>query len=178
MVIRAVVKYVFCSAMIPTLRWEDKNVCKPTMKKISTTFLRAVTVLVGIGALAFMLWEPTVDGVNAHATTLSEIYFDDPFLAYAYTTSIAFFIALYQAFTLLGYIGQNEAFSQHSLKASRIIKYCAITLVVLVAAPVVYLFIVRSGDDIAGGVAMGLFIIFVSAVVAIAAAVFEKRLRR
>lgn len=143
------------------------------MKKIPTIFLQVVVVFIGIGTLAFMLWEPNLEGRNAHAT-LFEIYFNDPFLAYAYTTSIAFFVALYQAFKLLGYVGRNEVFSQRSVKALRIIKYCAIALVALIVAPVAYLFIARPGDDIAGGVAMGLFIIFVSVVVAAAATMFER----
>jgi len=135
-------------------------------------------VLIGIGALAFMLWEPHIEGRNAHAT-LSEIYFNDPFLAYAYTASIAFFMALHQAFKLLGYIGQNNVFSLQSVRALRTIKTCAIVLIVLIGAAVAYLFIaVRDKDDIAGGVAMGLAMILVSVVVATTAAVFEKRLQR
>lgn len=140
--------------------------------------LQTVIVTLGIGALAFMLWEPHVEGVNANATTLSAIYFDDPFLAYAYTASIVFFVALYKTFTLLGYIRQNKVFSQDSMKALMTIKYCATTLVVLIAAPVAYLLIARQGDDIAGGVAMGLFILFASVVVAAFAAVFERLAQR
>jgi hypothetical protein len=146
------------------------------MKRSSTIFLQVVIVALGIGALALMLWEPHLEGRNAHATTF-EIYFNDPFLAYAYTASIAFFVALYQAFKLLGYIGRNEVFSQRSVKALRTIKYCAIALVAFIAAPVAYLFIARPGDDIAGGVAVGLMIIFLSTVIATAAAVFEKTLQ-
>jgi len=44
------------------------------MKKISTIFFQAVIVLIGIGTLAFMLWEPHIEGRNAQAT-LFEIYF-------------------------------------------------------------------------------------------------------
>lgn len=124
-----------------------------------------------------MLWEPHLEGRNAHAT-LFEIYFKDPFLAYAYLASIAFFVALFQAFTLLRYIGQNEVFSLKSVRALRTIKYCAIALVVMIGAAVAYLFIaVRGKDDIAGGVAMGLSMMFVSAVIATAAAVFERLLQ-
>ena len=149
----------------------------PSLKRRSTRFLQTVIVLVGIGALAFMLWEPHVEGRNAHAT-LYEIYFKDPFLAYAYLASIAFFVALYQAFRLFGYVGQNKAFSLSSVRALRTIKRCAIALIVLIGAAVAYLFIaVRDKDDIAGGVAMGLFMIFMSVVVAAAAGVFERRLR-
>jgi hypothetical protein len=146
------------------------------MKRSSTIFLQVVIVLIGIGALALMLWEPHIEGRNAHAT-LFQIYFNDPFLAYAYIASIAFFITLHQAFKLLGYVGRNEVFSQRSVKALRTIKYCAISLVGFIVAPEAYLLIARPGDDIAGGVAIGLFLIFVSTVIATAAAVFERLLQ-
>ena len=146
------------------------------MKRSSTILLQIVIVLIGIGALAFILWEPHIEGRNAHAT-LFQIYFNDPFLAWAYTASIAFFVALYQAFKLLGYIGRNEVFSQRSVKALRTIKYCAEVIVGFIVVAEAYLFIVRPGDDIAGGVFMGLLIIFVSGVIATAAAVFEKLLQ-
>jgi hypothetical protein len=147
------------------------------MKKSSTIFLQVVIVLIGIGALALLLWEPHIEGRNVHAT-LFEIYFKDPFLAYAYLASISFFVALYQAFKLLGYIGQNKVFSQAAVNALRTIKYCAITLVAFIVGAEAYFFIfVRGKDDIAGGVMMGLFLIFVSAVIATAAAVFERTLQ-
>ena len=38
------------------------------MKKSSTIFLQVVIMLIGIGALALMLWEPQIEGRNAHAT--------------------------------------------------------------------------------------------------------------
>ena len=147
------------------------------MKRISTIFLQIVIVLIGIGALALMLWEPHIEGRNVRAT-LFEIYFKDPFLAYAYTASIAFFVALYQAFKVLGYVRQNKTFSQATVKALRTIKYCAIALVVFIVAPEAYLFIARPGDDIAGGVAIGLFLIFVSVVIATAAAMVERILQK
>jgi hypothetical protein len=147
------------------------------MKKSSTIFLQVVIVLIGIGTLALMLWEPHLEGRNVHAT-LFEIYFKDPFLAYAYTASITIFVALYQAFKLLGYIGRNEVFSQRSVKALRTIKYCAMILVAFIVGAEAYFFIaVRGKDDIAGGVMIGLLMIFVSVVIATAAGVFERTLQ-
>ena len=147
------------------------------MKKSSTIFLQVVIVLIGIGALALMLWEPRIEGRNAHAT-LFEIYFKDPFLAYAYIASIPFFVALYQAFTLLRYIGQNKVFSQAAVDALRTIKYCALAVAGFVVGAEAYLFVARRGsDDIAGGVAVGLIIIFISIVTATAAAVFARLLQ-
>lgn len=147
------------------------------MKRGSTIFLQVVIVAFGIGALALMLWQPHLEGRNADATPF-EIYFKDPFLAYVYTASIAFFVALYQAFKLLGYIGQNKIFSLNSVRALRTIKFCAIALIGFILGAEAYIFIaVRGTDDIAGGVAMGVVLIFVSVVVAAAAAVFERLLQ-
>ena len=143
------------------------------MKRGSTIFLQVVIVLIAIGALALMLWEPHIEGRNVHAT-LFQIYFNDPFLVYAYIASISFFVALYQTFKLLGYIAQNKVFSLNSVRALRTIKYCAIAIVGFIVPAEAYLFIVRPGDDIAGGVFMGVLISFISIVVATAADVFEK----
>lgn len=146
------------------------------MKRRSTIVLQAVVVLVGIGVLAFMLWEPHIEGRNVNATTY-QIYFNDPFLACAYIASIPFFLALYQAFKLLEHIGRNEIVSDRSVRALRAIKYCGLSLVTsLVAAEACLWLIVRGTDDIAGGVAMGLFLIVVFVAMATTAAVFERRI--
>jgi hypothetical protein len=146
------------------------------MKRSSTIFLQAVIVLVGIGVLAFLLAEPHFEGRNVNAT-LFQIYFNDLFLAYAYIASSAFFVALYQAFTLLTYIAQNKVFSLDAVRALQTIQYCGVTIVGFVVAPLAYLLIVRPEDDIAGGVAMGLFVMLTSAVIATAAAVFKRLLQ-
>ena len=145
------------------------------MKRSSIIFLQVVIVLIGIGALAIMLWEPHIEGRNAHAT-LFEIYFKDPFLAYAYIGSIPFFVALYQAFKVVGYAGKNEIFSQAAVKALRTIKYCAIALIGFVAVGEIFIMFGNS-DDRAGGVFMGVLITFGSIVIATAAAMFEQILQ-
>jgi hypothetical protein len=145
------------------------------MKRSSTIFLQIVIVLIGIGALALMLWEPHIEGRNAHAT-LFEIYFKDPFLAYAYIASIPFFVALYQAFKVLGYAGQNKVFSQAAVKALRTIKFCAIAMIGFVAVGEIFI-VFGNSDDRAGGVFMGILITFGSIVIATAAAMFERILQ-
>lgn len=149
------------------------------MKRSSTIFLQIVLVLIGIGALTFLLWGPRIEGVNANAATLREIYFDDPFLTYVYIGAVAFFVALYQAFKLLGYIARDEVFSQASVKTLRTIKYCSLTIITFLIGAESYINIVsrRVEQDVAGAVMMGLIMIFISAVVATAAAVFEKTLQ-
>ena len=142
----------------------------------SIVFLQAVLVLVGIGALALLLWEPHIEGRNAHAT-LFEIYFKDPFLAYAYIASIPFFVALYQAFKVLGYAGQNNIFSPAAVHALRIIKYCALVIIGFVAVEEIIILLNRGNEDAAGGVFMGVLITFGSIVIATAAAMFERILQ-
>ena len=132
-------------------------------------------MLIGIGALALMLWEPHLEGRNAHATLL-QIYFNDPFLAYAYLASIPFFAALYQAFKVLGYVRQNKTFSQATVNCLRIIKYCAIAIIGFVVVSVVFM-IFGDKDDRPPGVFMRILITFPSIVIATAAAVFERVLQ-
>src|SRR6267378_1582703 len=147
------------------------------MKRGLTIFLQVVTALLGLGVLALLLWEPQVEGRNVHATQF-EIYFKDPFLAYIYLAFVPFFVGLYQAFKILGYARRNEIFSQRAVRALRIIKYCALTTAIFIVGAEAYIFIfVRGTDDVAGGVMMGAFIIFVSAVTATAAALFQRILQ-
>jgi hypothetical protein len=147
------------------------------MKRSSTIFLQALILLLGVGVLALLIWEPQVEGRNVHATQF-EIYFKDPFLAYIYLAFVPFFVGLYQAFKILGYARRNEIFFQRSVRAVRIIKYCALTTAIFILGAEAYLFIsMRGKDDIAGGVMMGLFIILVSAIIATTAAVFQRILQ-
>lgn len=145
------------------------------MKRSSTLFLQVVIVLIGLGALTLMLWEPHVEGRNAHATPF-EIYFKDPFLAFAYIASIPFFVALHQAFKVLGYAAQNKIFTPAAVKAFRTIKYCAITIIGFVVVGEIFIML-HSSDDRAGGVFIGVLITFGSIVIATAAAMFERILQ-
>lgn len=145
------------------------------MNRSSTVFLQCVIVLIGLAALALMLWEPHLEGRNAHATVW-QVYFADPFLAYVYLGSIPFFVALYQGFKVLGYAGSRQVFSQAGLKALRTIKYCAIALFGFVLGAVIIILLTES-DDRAGGVVMGGVIAFGAAVMATIAATFERILQ-
>ena len=152
------------------------------MKRGSTLFLRAVILLIGLGVLAAMLWEPHLEGRNANAD-LATIYFRDPFLAYAYVGSLPFFFGLYQGFKLLGYVGQGQALSPAAVQALRYIKYCALAVIAFIVGAEAYIILhVRPqvtgvDDDNAGAVAMGIFTTFACVVTATAAAVLERVLQ-
>lgn len=143
------------------------------MKKGSTIFLKGVIVLIGIVALAIMIRFPLTEE-RAVNLDLFHIY-ADPFLIYGYLASIAFFVALYQAFKLLGYIGENKVFTLSSVKALRNIKYCAITLSTSIVMAGLYIRMFHAkDDDPAGFLAMCIVTAFISIVIATMASVFEK----
>lgn len=146
------------------------------MKRISTMFLQAVVVLIGIVALAILIRLPLTEGRAANLDVVS--IYADPLIMYGYAASIAFFVALYKAFKLLGYIGQNQVFSSNSVNALKSIKYCAIVLSVLIVAAGIYIRIAHNkDDDPAGFIAMCIVTTFACIVVATAAAIFEKILQ-
>ena len=146
------------------------------MKQSSTIFLQGVIVLIGIVALAVMIRFPLTEGRAANLDLFS--IYSDPFILYGYAASIPFFIALYKAFKLLGCIGQNKAFSLNSVRTLRSIKYCAIGLCILIVMAGLYIRIFHNkDDDPAGFLALCIVTTFVSFVVAIAMAVFEKILQ-
>jgi len=141
--------------------------------KSATIFLQGVTVLIGVVALAIMIRFPQTEGRAANLDLFS--IYADPFILYGYAASVPFFIALYKAFRLLGYIGQNKAFSIPSVKTLRNIIYCATALGILIVTAALYIMIFHhKDDDPAGFVAMCIVATFVAVVVVAAVAMFEK----
>jgi hypothetical protein len=146
------------------------------MKRLSILFLQSVIVLFGIVALYILIRFPSTEG-RAQNLDLFSIY-SDPFILYGYASSIAFFVALYKAFKLLGYIRQNKLFSLNSVRTLRSIKYCAIISSILIAMAGLYIKIFHNKeDDPAGFLAMSLILTFISIAVATAVAVIEKVLQ-
>jgi hypothetical protein len=146
------------------------------MKKIPIVFLQAVIVLIGIVALVIIIRLPLTEGRAVNLDLLS--IYSDPFILYGYAASIAFFIALYKSFKLLGYIGQNKVFSSSSVKALKSIKYCAIVLSILIVLAGLYIKLFHNKeDDPAGFLTICIVTTFVCIVLATAAAIFEKLLQ-
>jgi hypothetical protein len=147
------------------------------MKRVSTVFLQVVIVLIGLLALTLLIWFPLIEGRATNLDLLS--IYSDFFILYVYASSVPFFIALYKAIRLLGYIGRNKVFSPLAVNALKSIKYCALILGALVVAAGLFIRFIYSGDDDpAGFVAICIVITFASIVVATAAAIFEKLLQK
>ena len=146
------------------------------MKRASTIFLQAVIVIIGIVALVILIRFPLTEG-RAKNLDLFRIY-ADPFILFGYAASIIFFVGLYKAFKLLGYIGRNNVFSPNAVGALKSIKYCAIVLGIFIVLAGLYVMISHDKeDDPAGFLAICIVTTFVAIVVATAAAIFEKILQ-
>jgi hypothetical protein len=153
------------------------TVIDPTpMKTFSALLLQVVIVLIGIGVLALMLWEPHLEGRNVNATPF-EIYFKDPFLAYVYVGSTPFFIALARAFGLFGHVRQTGAFSQQSVDALRAIKRCGLALIGFVAGAAVFIVGFGDGEDRPAGVFMSLLALMGSSAIASVASMAARNLQ-
>lgn len=146
------------------------------MKGISILFLQAVVVLIGILALSILIRFPLTEGRAANLDLFS--IYTDPFILYAYASSIAFFIGLYQAVRLLGYIGKNKLYSLNALRTLRNIKYCAIALSILIVIAGIFIRLFHHpDDDPAGFLALSIIATIISVAVATAVAVLEKILQ-
>lgn len=142
------------------------------VKNGSTLFLKVIILLMGLAVLAGLILFPQTEG-RAKGLDLLAIY-ADPVIAYIYIASIPFFIALYQAFTLLGYIEQNNAFSHFSVNALRNIKYCAIAIIVFIIGAEAYLIFAVHGEDKTGPIALEFYTGLITIVIATFAAVLQK----
>ncbi len=142
----------------------------------ATIFLKLVLLLIGAGTLAALLIEPHFEGRNVGAT-FTEIYFQDPFLAYVYIASIPFFVALYQAGVFFGHIEKKNFPS--AARAAQTIKYCGMALIVGVIGAEAFIILMHDGkDDIAGGIAMGVLGLLVSIVITTVAAASERHVQK
>ncbi len=145
------------------------------MKRGSTIFLKLAVFLIGSPVLALgilgLSWLPN----NPVNPDYAHILY--PIVIGMYVSVIPFFVALYQAFKLLGYIDKNQAFSELSVKALKNIKFCAMTISGLYVVILPFVFLVADLDDAPGLVIVGMVPVFASLVIAVFAAVLQKLLQ-
>ncbi len=145
------------------------------MKKGSILFLKFVIYLVATGVMAGLLWFPQTEG-RAVGLDLISIY-KDPFIIYIYIGSIPFFVGLYQAIKLLNLIQAKKAFSQAAVNTLKGMKFASIGLIGFIALAELYIRFMAGGDDPAGPTMLGIVVSFAIAVIATAAAVFQRLLQ-
>ena len=145
------------------------------LKRGSTLFLKVVILLIAIGVLAGLIWFPQTEGRAAHLDLIS--IYTDPFIIYIYLASTPFFVGLYHAFKLLNFIDANKAFSQGAVNTLKNMKFASLSLIGFIALAEFYIRFFAHGDDPAGPTALGILASFAVAVIATAAAVFQKLLQ-
>jgi hypothetical protein len=143
--------------------------------KRETLFLKIAVILLGIPALALSLFGLPWLVNNPFNPEYALILY--PIITGVYISILPYYIALYQAFTLLSFIDKNIAFSELSVKALKYIKYCAFTISILyvILMPLVYM--VAEKDDAPGLIIIGMAPIFASMVIAFFAAILQKLLK-
>ncbi|MFA7301601.1 MAG: DUF2975 domain-containing protein [Candidatus Shapirobacteria bacterium] len=145
------------------------------MKRTSTLFLKLVLCFVALGVFAGLVWFPRTEGRAANLDLVS--VYTDPFIIYMFLGSTPFFIGLYQAFKLLNLIEVNKAFSQSAVNTLKNIKFASLSLIGFVLIAELYIRFFVHGDDLAGPTALGILVSIGIAVIATAAAVFQKLLQ-
>ncbi|MFY3791442.1 DUF2975 domain-containing protein [Ureibacillus sp. MALMAid1270] len=145
------------------------------MKIGSTLFLKIalfimgipVVVLGGVG-IVYLINNP------ANAQYAHILY---PIVIALYLSVIPYLVALYQSFRLLTLIDYNNAFSQMSVNALKVIKFCALTFSGIYVIVIPFVYFLAQIEDAPGLIIMGMVPIFASLVISVFAAVLQRLLQ-
>ncbi|MFC4101571.1 DUF2975 domain-containing protein [Paenibacillus xanthanilyticus] len=142
------------------------------MKRGATFFLKAVVIAMAIpiAALCFI----GLPSIANEATDRFPAIWLYPVFIGIYAAALPYFIALHQAFQLLRLIDRNQAFSENAISRLKKIRNCAAAISVLFAAIMPFLLWIAQDDDAPGLAALGLIIIFASAVIGVFAFVLQR----
>lgn len=134
----------------------------------STMFLRIVIYIIGVAVLAVLAFGIPYMIISSDTGLLL------PVLIGMYIPSVPFFIALYQGHKLLNFIDAEAPFSEQSVSAIWVIKYCAAIVSIFYAAMIPYVHYVSIQNDAPGVVILCGFFVFASLIVSVFAAVLQK----
>jgi hypothetical protein len=140
------------------------------MQRESTFFLRGAVLIMGLIVLALSIF------VLPTGISMEDSAEYGPVFWGMYITVVPFSISLYQTLKLLDYIDKNKAFSNLSVKALGIIKYCAFIISGLYAVGMPFIYTAAQADDAPGVVVLGMMFTFASLVIGVFAAVLQKLL--
>jgi hypothetical protein len=140
------------------------------MKPSSTLFLRIAVYAMGLIVLALSIFILPI-GIREDSGGLGLVFW------VMYATVVPFFVALYQTLRLLNYIDTNTAFSNASVSALKIIKFCAFTISVLYAISLPNIYDAVQDMDAPGVMVVGLILTCTPLVIGIFAAVLQRVLQ-
>lgn len=147
------------------------------MKRSSTVFLRLAIIGIGLIAAAFAIFVVPAFGRGFPEEFPSIAYLRYPLMIGLWAAAVPFFMMLYQGWKLLGAIDKNTAFSDTSVKALKVIKWCAVTIGGIYALMVpTFFFPVAQIDDAPGLIIVGAIIATTPFVFAVFVAVLKRLL--
>ena len=146
--------------------------------KGAAIFLKFLIFLIGLPMFAVCIYGLSRFDPDSPYWALPELAdLQYPILIGMYAAMIPFFFALYQAWRLLGALGNGEVFSPSSVKALQNIKFSALVICLLYLLELPFLYRLTQVDD-APGIPIGLFVILVSGGIAIFTGFLQKRLEK
>ena len=144
--------------------------------KRETLFLKIAIFIMGLSVIALsivgLIW------LSSHPISPGYAHLLYPAIIILYISVIPFVIALYKAFNLLIGIEKDIAFSKQSAKKLKGIKYCSIIICSLYVLIMPFVYLVADKDDAPGLIIFWMIPIFVSAVIAVFASLFQKLLMK
>ena len=151
------------------------------LKKGSTLLLKLTVIVMGIPVLliaVLILPKIVLEAMGYIGEGMQLPWIVLSLMAIMYISAIPFYMALYQALKLLGYIDRNEAFSELSVGSLKKIRNCAFTISGLYAVALPFIFMIAEWDDAPGLALIGLVIVGASLVIAVFAAVLQRLLKQ
>ena len=144
------------------------------MKRISTLFLRAAIILIGVVVLALCVFAlPAMwRAVPSEFPNYTYVFYS--ILSAFYIGAIPFYIALYQGLQLLKYIDDGKSFSVLSVTALKRIASSALSISIIFIASMPFFYIWADKDDAPGLVVISMFFVVAPFVIAVFAALLQR----
>jgi hypothetical protein len=143
----------------------------------STILLRLALIVITLGA--FVFWFIAFPELWRNVSLEGEL-FTKPvrtILLGMYLSAIPFLLGLWNAWNILRYIDTGNAFSEHSVRALKYIKQCALVIALLFVATLPFFVRIGEADDAPGVIVIGMSFVAAPILVAVFAALLQKLLR-
>lgn len=141
------------------------------MERVVTLFLKLVLILVGIFVLAADI-VGLVPAIIQEESGVTKI-----FLSGVVLSTIPFLVALFHSVNILSEVSEGKVFTIRSLNGLKYIKYCATLVAALYLALMPIFYLIAKMEDAPGVIVIGLGLVFIATVFAMAAELFQRLLQ-
>lgn len=143
----------------------------------STYVLRAAVLAVGLAVLALCIFALPATWRAVPAEYPNHTYVFYGIIIAMYAAAVPFFAALFQTMKILSFIDRGKAFSELSVKALKVIKYCGIVISIAYAASLPFFYMWANNDDAPGLLVIAMVLTCAPLAVSVFAAVLQRLLR-